>query len=664
MLKRIFIKWPMWLTLLLGAALFSTSAMAAEFAADINQRLQGTDLTGRIFVKGEKYRVEQQDAKGRRMLIIVDQKADLTIVVDPAEKKYMETPSTGMLSLMNDPFQSARHMEAKFTKKFLGEEMISGYECGKFKFETDGQELMTVWKAKKLGFFLKISLPDKKQSFIQLKNIKEGPVDEARFQVPAGYARKEDPRKKREREEAALAVVTTTVKGEAPWARRIGQGGEIRVKVDPEKSVRFRFENLIKDESVFIIKALRNGQPVKMDIKETYSLRGKGQRHEPLLGLQNKADEIAIRVDKGKIIAHVIVKGSSFAKDKIDTFFIMTGVQDSGQGKFLDTKRQFRLVITSDSQDGPESKIKVKFYKGDYKDKIDEIEAVLINGQSKTWDYPPEKGIKTFEISVAKGGGVKVRTEQPAPEKAVKPKPAPKIVRTTPLKRAGKPVAETVPGKPPGPRLSKEQANTVIKAINANDVAAVESELDKGMDINSMLYGGTLLMKAANLGTPDMVKMLISRGANLNCRTRSGDDALSTAMSNSRHWQQVVPILVEAGITIDEKTPIWKVAFKVRKGKLLPEARKTLELLFAKGASPDCYASKKESTVIMYYAKKGWLDPLRFFLDHGADVNARTIDGQTALSRALAKPRRPENTAQKKERQAVVELLRSKGAKI
>ena len=163
MLKRIFTKWPMWLTVILGAALYSTPSMAAEFTADINQRLQGTALTGRIFVKGEKYRVEQQDAKGRRMFIIVDQKADLTIVVDPAEKKYMETPSTGMLSLMNDPFQSARHMEAKFKQKFLGEEMISGYECGKFKFETDEQELMTVWKAKKLNFFLKISLPDKKQ---------------------------------------------------------------------------------------------------------------------------------------------------------------------------------------------------------------------------------------------------------------------------------------------------------------------------------------------------------------------------------------------------------------------------------------------------------------------------------------------------------------------
>ncbi|UCF83875.1 MAG: DUF4412 domain-containing protein [Desulfobacteraceae bacterium] len=663
MLKRIFNEWPMWLTALLGVALCSTPSMAAEFTADINQRLHGTALTGKIFVKGEKYRIEQQDAEGRQMFIIVDQKANLTIVVDPAEKNYMDTPSNGMLSLMNDPFQSSRYMEAKFKKKPLSDEMVSGYDCGKFKLETDEQELMTVWKAKKLGFALKITLPDKKQSFVQLKNIKEGPVDEVRFQVPAGYTRKEDPKKKRDKEEAALPVVTTTIRGEAPWARRIGQGGEIRVKVDPGKSVRFRFENLIKDESVFTIKAFRNGRPIKMDIKETYSLRGKGRRQEPLLGLQNKADEIAIRVEKGKIIAKVIVKESSFAKDKIDTFFIMTGLQDSQRGVYLDTKRQLRLIITSDSQDGPESKVTVKFYKGDYKDKIDEVKVVLINGQSKTWACPPEKGIKTIEIAVAKSGGVKVRIEQPAPQKAVKPKPAAKVVRTTPSKQAKETKAQAAQSRPGGPRLSKEQAKKFIKAINVNDITAVESDLDKGIDVNSMLYGGTLLMKAANLSTADMVKMLISRGANLNFRTSRGEDALSVAMSNSRHWQQVILTLVESGITIDEKTPIWKVAFKTKKGKLLPEAKKILELLFAKGASPDCHTSRKESTVIMYYAKKGWLDPLKFFLNHKADVNARTIDGQTALSMALTKPRRPENSAQKKERQAVVELLRSKGAK-
>ena len=113
------------LTVLLGALFYGTPSMAAEFSADVNQRLHGTTLTGKIFVKGAKYRVELQDAGGHRMAIIVNQKADVTIVVNPAEKKYMETPRGGMFSLMNDPFQSARYTGTRSTKKLLGQETIS-----------------------------------------------------------------------------------------------------------------------------------------------------------------------------------------------------------------------------------------------------------------------------------------------------------------------------------------------------------------------------------------------------------------------------------------------------------------------------------------------------------------------------------------------------------
>jgi Ankyrin repeats (3 copies)/Domain of unknown function (DUF4412) len=640
------------------------SASAAEFTADVNQRLHGTDLTGKIFVKGEKYRLEQWDNKKHRMFIIVDQKANLTIVADPAEKNYMETPSQGMVSLMNDPLQSARYMEQKHKKILLGDEIISGFKCNKIKYEAQGKELMTVWKSNKLGFVLKLTLPDKKKSFLQLKNIKEGAVDKALLHVPAGYAKKEDPAKKREREEAALNVITRSVRGSAPWARRIGPGGEIRVKVDSKKSVRFKIENLIKEESVYTITAFRNNQPIKMDIEKTYSLKLKGRRTKHLLGLQNRADEVSVKVNKGKIIAEIMVEESSFARDKMNSFFIMTGIRDSVKGVYLKTGRMLRLSITGDSQDAAESKVKVSFYKDDsYKDKIDQAKVVLKNGQTKSWEYPRDKGIKTVDFEVAKRGGVKVRIEQPAPKKAAAPKKAPKIVYTTPSKPAGKSVSKTSGGKPSGLKLSREQAKKINKAINDNDIAAVEAELDRGMNIDSILYGKTILMQASNIGTPDMVKMLISRGANLNYRNKRGDNALSVGMSNSRHWTKMVPVLVKAGISIDDKTPIWKLAFKTKKRKLKPEAKKLLKLLFAKGASPDSYSSKKKTTVIMYYAKKGWLEPLRFFLDQGANVNARSMDGQTALSEALAKPRRPEKPAQKKERQAVVKLLRSKGAK-
>ena len=663
MRRKVLALWMIMLTVLLGGLFYGTPSRAAEFSADVNQRLHGTTLMGKIFVKGEKYRVELQNAGGQRMAIIVNQKADVTIVVNLAEKKYMETPSGGMFSLMNDPFQSARYTETRSAKTLLGQEIISGYACSKFKLERDQQELMTVWQADKLAFALKISLPDKKKSFIELKNIKEGPIDESRFQLPAGYTKEEDAREKRAREEAALPTITTSVRGKAPWARRMGQGGELRVKVNPQKSVRFVFENRIQGESILTIKAFRRGRSIKMDIPETYTLKSKGQREKPLLGLQNKADEVAVRVEKGSLIADVTSEESAFARDKIKTFFIMTGLHGAIRGRSVDPQRQLRLIVTGDSQDATESRIQVSFFKGGGNEKIDQGEAVLANGQSQAWNYPSEKGIGNIEIAIEKGGGVKIRIEQPAPGKTGQPKTAPHIAGTASPRTAKLPRTRTQPGKAPGPKLSREQARKFMEAVNNNDIAAVEAQLGDGMDINSVLYSGTLLMKAANVGTADMVKMLISRGADLNYRTSRGDDALSLAMNNGGHWQQVIATLVDAGAAVDEKTPIWKVAFKTKKGRLIPEARKILAFLFAKGASPDSFTGKKETTVIMYYAQRAWLDPLKFFLDHGANVNARTLDGRTALSIALTKPKRREKPSQKKEREAVVELLRSRGAK-
>ena len=182
--------------------------------------------------------------------------------------------------------------------------------------------------------------------------------------------------------------------------------------------------------------------------------------------MQNRADEVSVKVNQGKIIAEIIVEESSFAKDKIKAFFIMTGIRDSVKGVYLDAKRLLRLSLTGDSQDAAESSVKVIFYKGSYKDKIDEAEIVLKNGQVKSWEYPKDKGIQTLNIEVAKGGGVKVRIEQPAPKKAAAPKTAPKIVRTTPSTSAGKSGSKTSSGKPAGIKLSKEQGRRINKAIN------------------------------------------------------------------------------------------------------------------------------------------------------------------------------------------------------
>ncbi len=461
-----------------------TSGFAASFSADMVQTDRGRTKTGRFLMDGHQYRMDMEE-DGMTVTVLVDRKTGKTRIVIPQEKEYMELENDDFLSLLNNPFEGYRMMLEKFQSRQGGTEAIDGIPCDRVILSDAGRDLVTAWVARPYGFPVRIENHENGMK-AELKNIREEPAGEARFQVPAGYALKEDPAKKKAREEAALPSVTAPVKGKAPWARRIGPGGEIRVAVNPEKPVRLTFENLVHDESRFAIQAFRGGKPIKTDARrETFSLRGKGDDTKCLIDSQNRVEEMAVRVEKGRILATVTVDDSPFAEDKAKTFFISTGLRDRGEFTTVDDKRPLRVTVTSDSQDSPESAVTMKFYRGDYEmgtreDLVDEAEAVLANGQSKTWELALEKKVRHVKIDVARGGGVQVMISQPAPGKKKEPpkkqaaKKAPK-----PVKKAPPPaVKEAAPDiKILGGEIPLMEGARVLKETSAGASGRVDMEI-------------------------------------------------------------------------------------------------------------------------------------------------------------------------------------------
>ena len=423
------------------------NAYAVSFSADLVISEEGKTKTSKFFLLDDLYRLDVVE-DGQELIILVNRSSGKTRVLNPSEKQYREMKNDSFQSVINNPIEAYYRTSKDYESRKAGSENIAGIVCDKVILSDSGKDLMNAWIAKPYDLPILIVNPATDDKF-ELINIKEGRIDKAKFQMPAGYTEQEDPAKKRAREEAALPFLTSTATGTAPWVRRIGPGGEMRVTVDPKKSVRIKFENFTQDESVFSIKGFSAGEPIDLDCQYTsFSLKGKGRRDECLVGPQNNAEEISVVVEKGKIVANVFNKESSFShEDKTETFFIATGIQDSGRSPKVDSKRQLRLSITSDSQDSPESTVKVTFYKDQgKKDKTEETDLVLKNGQSKTWDYPAENDIQVVGIDVAKGGGVQVIIEQPAPvEKAAVQKTAqPKVTDTftvTHPKGTGKPLS-------------------------------------------------------------------------------------------------------------------------------------------------------------------------------------------------------------------------------
>jgi ankyrin repeat protein len=617
-------RWLCLFCIIIGAAFFFAgirSVEADQFKADMVQYIGEKSRTSKIYVKDSKYRMEEKE-DGQQIIIIVDLDMGVTRVLNPMEKKYKEMKATDMVVLMNDPIQAARFMAAKYAQKSLGIEAISGYECDKSSLYHEDQLLMTQWVSKKLMFHLKIVTQGSGGRTMELKNILEGPVDDALFQVPAGFAKIEEPK------ELVPTGITTSMKGTAPWARRISAGGEIRVATNPQDSIRIKVENLIKDESVVRVTAMRQGKAIGTEMDNDTDQRiilkkYKGAREEPLIGLQHKADEVVIRVEKGVVLA--LVKQEplpSLNKREVEEYYLMSQEKNLS----VDPKKELRLTITGDSQDSHESRVTVNFYKGSNIDKADEV--MLGNGQTKTWEYPPGNGIQTLNIAVAEGSWIKVRLDQREPF-----------------------------------QLTKDTKTQVSLAIQNNDLGKIKAFLDSGLDVNATLQGDgtTVLMKASNSADAEMVKMLLSRGADINYTNKYGWTALLKALDNHKHWIAVTPVLVKSGADVNAAlksngyTPLWKAIGRISKNR--DAAVEIIKLLLSKGADVNApYISKDKrysgETPLMSASKKGSKDVVKLLLSHGADGNARTKAGKTAL-----------DYAREKGHQEIVGLLEAKGGK-
>ena len=657
---------------------------AVGFTADINEEIMNGKAEGSIMVHPRGYRMDlkviSEGGKSQNVIIIVDKQNGKTRLFNSKTKTYKEVKNLSFLAFMFDPFQGIEQLKKISTAKKMGTEKIYGYLCDHYAYYDKDFKLADVWHAAKLGSFpLKAHMVNgRKDKHIKittnigdtrllLSNIKPGAPDAASLAIPPGFSPEPDPAEERRKALAALPAVKKTITGGSPWGRRIGEGGEIQVTVDPQRPVVIELRNLSVSSKGFY-KVIPQTAAQADITPQPFDLLKNWERKKVQIRKNKKTVRVHIRVEKGLLFATVIndKDPSRFSRDsKLEEGYIYSG---GSRGAFVDSTRKLTVSVTGDSQDANKSQVTFLGCKESCNNKLFEKKLTLANGQSKTWEFPPGHDMNICNLKVDKSGAVKIRIEQPAKtvtskrpsaSKARRPaqKQAPKVVRTQPVKTYGR--SSKSKGAKTGNRLNKADSSVIIKALNKGDVETVKAYLDNGMDANVYVYGAPLLQKAANLSTAEMVKLVLERGGDLSYKSRSGNDALAQAQSNSKHWQKVIHMLVEAGIPVNAQTAIWKIAFKTRRGKFKPGAKEMLEYLLAKGADINAPISKSGSTLLMNAAKMAWLEPVEFYLAHKADTTLRDKDNKTALDWAKT-PRRGEKAFQKQQRQAVIKLLQSK----
>jgi hypothetical protein len=164
------------------------AVIAAEFQSDMKIEGAGEEVTGKVFVKGEKMRQEMSTPMGTSVTI-TDQDAGVMYVLMPEQKMYMEMPlDPDMMMLQTSSLEES--LEGRAEIKKAGTETVAGYKCDiyEIKYNDPGMGESRAWVSQKLQYPVKvISKTSEGTVTLTYFNIVEGKIDPEIFKVPGGY---------------------------------------------------------------------------------------------------------------------------------------------------------------------------------------------------------------------------------------------------------------------------------------------------------------------------------------------------------------------------------------------------------------------------------------------------------------------------------------------
>ena len=204
--------------------------------------------------------------------------------------------------------------------------------------------------------------------------------------------------------------------------------------------------------------------------------------------------------------------------------------------------------------------------------------------------------------------------------------------------------------------LFAQGPDMLFSKVTRNDISAVKELIASGADINHQQerYGHTPLIIACNYNYKELAKFLISKGADINIRGKDGSSALIAAGSNS---QELVELLLSKGADVNAKmldgTGVFTQCIIGILGKRV--SIELAEILLSKGANIDEAPTSGDAegyTNLIMAARNNNEKLVRFLIKNGANVNAKTKNGATALSLAV-----------KERHQNIINILKSNGAK-
>ena len=171
----------------------------------------------------------------------------------------------------------------------------------------------------------------------------------------------------------------------------------------------------------------------------------------------------------------------------------------------------------------------------------------------------------------------------------------------------------------------------LVDAAKRNEAAAVRALLDEGLDVNARHPdGSTALLWAVYYDDDDTVGVLLGAGADANAANEYGEAPLSLAASKRN--RAIAATLLDAGADPHAVKPSGETVLMAaaRAGSLA-----VVELLLPRGVDVNAREPDRRQTALMFAAAGRHRDVAEALVAAGADVNAASTGGSTALHFAV-----------------------------
>jgi ankyrin repeat protein len=169
-------------------------------------------------------------------------------------------------------------------------------------------------------------------------------------------------------------------------------------------------------------------------------------------------------------------------------------------------------------------------------------------------------------------------------------------------------------------------ADPIHDAAGNGDLAGVQAELDKGVEVDAKMQGGYTPLHSASRGHKEIAELLIANGADVNAKT-VGNGWTPLHYAADEGHKEIIELLIDNGADVNAKDYLgWTPLLRAAKGG----HRRLAELLIAKGADVNAN-SNRDATPLHHAAKEGHKEIAELLIAKGADVNAKGSDGSSPL---------------------------------